>query len=335
MEFATRLEAEGDDHEISAGRFIRMWLGDAPTIEVQTSGSTGTPKTILLEKEKMIYSAKATGTYFKVGEGTSALLCLSADYIAGMMMLVRAMVMGWDLHVVAPERDALVQYDNPYDFVAMVPYQVMHSMHALDKVKKLIIGGGPVSRELETMLQEVSTEAFATYGMTETISHIAVRRLNGAGRSREFTALPDVELSLDERECLVIDAPGVSDEKVITNDIVDLKSARSFVWLGRYDYVINSGGIKVHPEKVEEKLQDSIKFPFIIASAIDKEWGEQVILVVESVEDSELPDFTQYFSVLEKYERPKRIYTVSRFPYTKTGKIKRKDVLQMLKNYKK
>ena len=195
-------------------------------LKFKLRGSTGTPKTIQLEKEKMINSARATGSYFKVGQGTSALLCLSADYIAGMMMLTRAMVLGWDLHVVAPEKDALVQYDNPYDFVAMVPYQVLHSIASLDKVKKLIIGGGPVSTELEDALQNVSTEAFATYGMTETISHIAVRRLNGPGRSTRFSALPNVELALDDRDCLVIHAPEVSDNKVVTNDIVDLQSTQ-------------------------------------------------------------------------------------------------------------
>lgn len=334
LAFAKKLEAEGDDHEMSAGRFIRNWLDDSPTINVNTSGSTGKPKTIKLDKEKMVNSAKATGAYFSRGQGTSALLCLSADYIAGMMMLTRAMVLGWDLHVVAPEKDALVQYDNPYDFVAMVPYQVRHSMHALNKVKTLIIGGAPVTRELEQELQHVTTEAFATYGMTETISHVAIRRLNGTARSSTFTALPEVTFTQDDRDCLVIYAPQVADREVVTNDIVDLHSEKSFTWLGRHDYVINSGGIKIHPEKIEEKLSDHIDLPFIVASIMDKEWGERVILVVENLDEQEVPDYTEHFALLEKHERPKRIFTVSRFPYTPTGKIKRGDILQMLKKYK-
>ena len=142
LNFADGLIEQGADYEVSMASFLEEWLSFDDTVVVKTSGATGTPKEIVLLKEQMINSAKATGAYFKAGEGTKALLCLSSDFIAGKMMLVRAMVLGWDLHVVAPEKDALTEYDNPYDFVAMVPYQLHHSIDALDKVKKLIVGGG-------------------------------------------------------------------------------------------------------------------------------------------------------------------------------------------------
>lgn len=331
--FAESLQKEGDEHEVHIGSFIIHWLDETDTITVKTSGSTGKPKKIKLPKKAMINSARATASYFKLAENTSALLCLPANYIAGKMMLVRAMIMGWNLHVVAPEKDALTQYDNDYDFVAMVPYQVHYSLKDLNKVKKLIIGGGPVSNELEEKLQAVSTEAFATYGMTETITHIAVRRINGPARSEQFSALPNVKFSQDERDCLVISAPDISEEKVVTNDVVTLQSPTSFVWLGRYDNVINSGGVKIFPEKVEEKLTEKIKEPFIIASEKNSELGERVILVVETKSET-ISDYSKAFENLSKYERPKKVVSLSKFPYTETGKIKRAALLEILQKYK-
>lgn len=334
LNFTDDLLHQGAPYEISVARFIEQWLDFSDSVNVITSGSTGTPKELNLAKSAMIESAKATGAYFKLGPGTKALLCLSADYIAGKMMLVRAMTLGWDLHVVAPEADALTEYDNDYDFVAMVPYQVHHSLSALGKVKKLIVGGGPVSKTLETALQESPVEAFATYGMTETITHIAVRRINGFAKSTQFTALPNVNLSLDERSCLVIDVPYLTSDPIVTNDIVDLQSATSFTWIGRYDHIINSGGVKMNPEEIEAKLT-AIDFPFIIASEKDPALGERVILVLENVKGEPIPNYKSAFDQLEKYERPKKMYTLSKFPYTETGKIKRGDVLKVLQKYKK
>jgi len=334
LSIAKALTLKGEDYEISIGEFIQKWLNNEDAITVKTSGSTGAPKKVKISKQHMMNSALATGRYFNLGVGTSALLCLSAKYIGGKMMLVRAMVLGWDLHVVSLEKDALTQYDNDYDFVAMVPYQLYHSMGALKKVKKLIVGGGVVSKELEEKLQGISTEVFATYGMTETISHVAVKRLNGPEHSDIYTALPNVRFSLDGRACLVISAPEIDDAVIVTNDLVDLVSETEFRWLGRYDTVINSGGIKIHPEKVEDKLATFIKIPFIIASEKDEQLGERVILIIEINEKQKTPNYSEAFSVLENYERPKKIYSISKFPFTETEKIKRADIIQLLRKYK-
>ncbi len=335
LELAKNLEKSGVHYEISIGKFLQQWLDDNNTVIVKTSGSTGNSKDIQLYKSQMVNSAKATGVFFKLGENTTALLCLPSNYIAGKMMLIRAMVLGWNLHIVAPQKDALTQYDNEYDFVAMVPYQVHHSIEALHKVHKLIIGGGAVSKELNDKLQAVDTEAFATYGMTETITHIAVRRINGLAKSTDYTALPNVKFTKDERGCLVINAPDISDENIITNDVVNLISPTSFEWLGRIDNMINSGGIKIYPEKIEEKLTSFIELPFIITSENDKELGERIILIFENDGSKKTPNFSEAFSGLAIYERPKKIYTFSKFPFTETGKIKRAEVLQILKENKK
>lgn len=334
LRLAKKLEREGEDFEISIGKFIQKWLNSEDFISVKTSGSTGKSKKIRITKQHMINSARATGTYFNLDEKTSALLCLSAKYIGGKMMLVRAMVLGWDLHIVSPEKDALTQYDNNYDFVALVPYQLYHSINALKKVKKLIVGGGQVSKELEDKVQGISTEIFATYGMTETISHIAIRRLNGPNRTDIYKAIPNVKFGTDGRECLVIHAPEIEDEIIITNDLIELISPTEFKWLGRYDNVINSGGFKIFPEKIEEKLSGFIQLPFIIASEKDEELGERIILILENDEKHLMPNYSEAFAALEGHERPKKIYTISKFPFTETEKIKRADVLQVLRKYK-
>ena len=335
LNFAEGLIEQGDDFEVSMATFLEEWLNFNDYVEVQTSGSTGKPKRIKLLKAQMIHSAEATGAYFKVGEGTKALLCLSSDFIAGKMMLVRAMVLGWDLHVVAPDKDALVQYDNPYDFVALVPYQLYHSINALDKVKKLIVGGGILTKKMEEMLQDKSVEAFATYGMTETITHVAARRINGFAKSEVYHAFPNVKFSADDRGCLVISAPKIASEDIVTNDLVELTSPISFKWLGRADFVINSGGVKINPETVEKKLEPYFNIPFIISSEKDEALGEKLVLVVEDFTSQEKPNYSEIFSTLESYERPKKVYTLSQFPYTETGKVKRSQVKEVLQKFRK
>jgi O-succinylbenzoic acid--CoA ligase len=333
LHFADDLQREGDPHEESMGRFLESWLDFNETLPVHTSGSTGEPKCIELEKFRMINSAKATGSYFKLGPRTSALLCLSPDFIAGKMMLVRAMVLGWDLHVVAPERDALVQYDNDYDFVAMVPYQLTYSIEALAKVRKLIVGGSAVPESLVDRLQDLPTEVFATYGMTETITHVAVRRLNGFARSDHYTALPGVKFHTDEQDRLIIEAPQIMAAPLRTNDQVELVSPTSFRWMGRSDNVINSGGIKINPEHLEQKLNRYIDNRLVVTSQPDEVLGERVVLAIENPSGEDIIGLGTAMEKLGKYERPKKIFTLSRFPLTENGKIKRATIRELLRRH--
>lgn len=334
MNFAEGLIEQGAPFEVSMAHFLEEWLNFEDHVTVQTSGSTGNPKKIKLAKSQMIASAHATGAYFKVGEGTKALLCLSSDFIAGKMMLVRAMVLGWDLHVVAPEKDALVQYDNPYDFVALVPYQLYYSINALDKVKKLIVGGGVLSRQLEDLLAELPVEAFATYGMTETITHVAARRINGFARSEVYHALPDVKFTTDDRGCLVIHAPKLNETDIQTNDRVELLSPISFKWLGREDFVVNSGGVKLQPELIERKLQPFLDVPFVVSSEADEVLGERLVLVVQKgPTDENQRDYKKLFKVLPSYERPKKVYTLSKFPLTDSGKVQRSEIKNVIRKF--
>lgn len=327
-ERANYLIENGKDDEVAIGKFILEWLDENDFITVKTSGSTGIPKNIKLQKNHIFNSAAATVKYFDLKENTKALLCLSSEYIAGKMMLVRAMTAGWNLYATAPEKNPFENIDDTFDFSAMVPYQVFHSLKDLHKVKKLIVGGGAVPLELEQQLQKVNTRVFATYGMTETISHVAVRPINGTEKSAIFSALPEVNFSLKENNCLQIHAPEISEETVVTNDVVEMISPTSFKFLGRADNVINTGGVKVHPEVVEEKLSLHINQPFFIASEKDEALGERVILIIESDEHFQLKDFSTAFKSVSTYEKPKKIYTLPHFIYTETGKVKRAEVLK-------
>jgi O-succinylbenzoic acid--CoA ligase len=314
--------------------FLQEWFSISDTIQVKTSGSTGKPKIIQLKKEFMINSALSTGVFFELPEKTTALLCMSTDYIAGKMMLVRAVVLGWHLDIEDPVSNPLKRLKKQYDFSAMVPIQLQNSLSEIYKIKKLIVGGGIVSDELEKELKHISTDVFATFGMTETITHIAVKKLNhlkDASLNGEegafYKILPHVKISIDNRNCLVINAPKVSEEIVVTNDVVDITSGFEFRWLGRYDNVINSGGIKLHPEEIEKKLSQIIFQRFFVAGIPDSLLGEKLILVIEGKQTNFEFDKVKE---LTKYQIPKNVYFVAKFVDTATNKIQRFKTLDLL-----
>ena len=318
--------------------FLIDWFNDQDFITVKTSGSTGVAKSIQLKKEFMVNSAKATGTFFHLYQDTTALLCMSVGFIAGKMMLVRAMVLGWHLDVLKPSANPLCQITKTYDFSAMVPLQLKASLKELHKIKKIIVGGAAVNNDLKNKLEHLSTEIFSTYGMTETITHVAVKKLNKIAAEKKdssyYKTLPNVSVDIDERGCLVINAPKISTEKIITNDIVKLYSNTTFAWLGRYDTIINSGGIKLNPETIEEKLAEIIKNRFFVTGIPDKVLGEKLILIIEgSFEKKELFTLKEKISklhFLEKYEKPKEILNALKFVETATKKIHRKKTLNLV-----
>ena len=309
--------------------FLHDWFSDSTVIAVKTSGSTGKPKIIELQKEFMSNSAIATGTFFSLSKKTTALLCMSSDYIAGKMMLVRAIVLGWHIDVVLPVSSPLKGVEKTYDFSAMVPMQLQNSLSDIYKVKKLIVGGGIVSQELEQQIQEVSTAVFATFGMTETITHIAVKKLNHYNEVGKppYKLLPSVTISTDQRNCLVIHAPKVSEDIINTNDVVEIISDTEFNWFGRHDNVINSGGIKLHPEEIEKKLSQVISQRFFVTGITDEILGEKLVLVVEGEPFKLILNNTENLS---KYETPKDIYFVGQFIETETKKIQRNKTVELL-----
>ncbi|MEW2921930.1 AMP-binding protein [Muricauda sp. ANG21] len=331
VEIGYSLVKEGEPFEVRIGDFILDWTSDNPTIEVLTSGSTGRPKRIALKKEHMVNSAMATGDYFQLRPSQSALLCLPCTGIAGKMMLVRAMILGLHLDYVEPSSTPLSSTNTNYDFVAMVPLQVQNSLNKLDDVQTLIIGGAPVDSNLRRKLSEVSANVFETYGMTETITHIAVKRINNNPKLY-FETLPNIDIAVDGRECLVIDAPKISEGKIVTNDVVELVGGNQFKWLGRFDSIINSGGVKLIPEEIEKKLNTVIQSRFFIAGIPDEALGQKLILVIEAprVDTTELLKKIKGLPDLHKYEIPKEVYALKSFVETGSGKVHRKKIMEQI-----
>ncbi|MBT8293533.1 MAG: AMP-binding protein [Eudoraea sp.] len=333
-EVAYSLIKEGEDFEKEIGDFLLDWLSPDTELTVRTSGSTGIPIGVALKKQHMVNSAKVTGEYFGLVPGDKVLLCLSTGYIAGKMMLVRAMVLGLEIDFVAPTSRPLDGVAESYKFCAMVPLQLESSIDKLNQIETVIVGGAPVSSQLRKLISSSATRIFETYGMTETITHVAVRPLNHTDTNSDhnaFEILPDISISQDDRKCLIIDAPNISDEPVITNDIVELISERKFLWLGRYDNVINSGGIKLIPEHIERKLSTLIKSRFFVGALPDEKLGQKLVLVVEGENIEGLKELI-YKADLKKFELPKEIYYVPAFKNTTNGKIIREKSLSMIKN---
>ena len=315
--------------------FLDEWHDGSPTLLVHTSGSTGKPKPLWVEKRRMEASARITCGFLGLQQGDTALLCMPLDYIAGKMMVVRALACGLRLVSVEPSAHPMKGLDDsPIDFAAMVPLQVVRTLEVpeererLLRVRHLIIGGGAIDEELEQALQDFPHAVWSTYGMTETLSHIALRRINGAQRDDHYTPFEGVGISLNDEGCLVIDAPAVCPTPLTTNDRASLADdGRRFRILGRRDNVICSGGIKLQTEEIERKLRTRLHVPFMVTKRRDAALGEAVVLLVED------RDTEQYQAVcrdtLYKYERPKLILSVERIPLTETGKPARKEAEEM------
>ncbi|MCO6149001.1 AMP-binding protein [Flavobacterium sp. NRK1] len=312
---------EGEPFERAVGDFLLDWFDQRNYIEMQTSGTTGAPKMIQVDKQAMVHSAMATGNFFDLQPGIRVLHCLPTQFVAGKMMLVRAFILGWDMDLVSPASNPLERNYNSYDFAAMVPLQAQQSLEKLQQIKKIILGGAKVSESLSKQLSVLPIAIYETYGMTETITHIAAKKIG----EEAFTTLPDVRISEDDRHCLVIDPYVICNEPVLTNDVVEIVDDKHFIWLGRYDNVINSGGVKLFPEQIEEKLSSKIQRRFFVKGMPDEKLGQKLVLVIEG-EPMEIDD--KIFSKLGKFEKPKDILFVPHFAETVSGKVIRDKTLE-------
>ena len=313
--------------EVSA--FLEEWFNESDTVLVHTSGSTGEPKPICIRKAHMVNSAKLTCEFFGLDKNSSALLCMPVRYIAGKMMLVRAIVAQFSLLLVPPSSRPLENLTTPLDFIAVVPLQLYTSLEHSEDTEKLnrcgiiLVGGGAIGSELLSKIEGLKTKVYSSYGMTETVSHIALRKLNGEHASTYYRALTNVKLSLSEDETLLIDAPLVSDAVLKTNDLVEFNSKGEFKIIGRIDNVINSGGIKLQIEKIEEKLQNLFDVPYVITSVATPRLGGAVTLLLSSNRFRIAELQTKMKEVLSTYELPKYIFFVENIPLTETKKVDR------------
>lgn len=314
--------------------FLAEWFDGTDRLTVHTSGSTGTPKELLVEKRRMMNSARMTVSYLGLRTGDTALLCMPLQYIAGKMVVVRALVAGLNLLPVPPSGHPLAGLAESPVFAAMIPMQVFNSMQIpaergkLMEVRQLIIGGGAIDDALAAALQPFPHAVWSTYGMTETLSYIALRRLNGAEASGWYTPLAGVTLTADSEGALIIQAPAVNPDMLATNDLVELDAQGRFRVLGRKDNVINTGGVKVQIEQVEAVLRSYLTFPFVITSVPDIKFGERVVMLVEGVSASH-PLLGKALAALPPYWRPKQVIRVDALPVTGTGKPDRATARQM------
>lgn len=327
------------EYKKNAIDFCLEWMSGKEWFSLSTSGSTGVPKPILISRKQMQASAAMTAQALRLKAADKALICLNTDFIAGKMMLVRCMEIGMEMTVVPPSSYPFHGIEDMFfDFTAMVPMQVQHSLEAhpesLEKfnaMKAILIGGASIGLGLEAMLDSIQTPVYSTYGMTETVSHIALRRLNGIEPAEIYKVLPGVTISQDERGCLMVLSEVTDNKTVVTNDLVEIRDPIHFRWLGRIDLVINSGGIKVFPEVLEATIEKTlaaldVRRRFFICGLPHPLLGEEVCLVLEgdAFEPSEGDNILKYLNtVLEKYLVPKKILNIAHFIETGSGKVDR------------
>ena len=327
-EFIQRKHSTESENDLAG--FLNEWYAPEDFIEVKTSGSTGTPKTIRLKKEFVAESAQWTLHFFQLKNNDRVLHCLPLKYIAGKLMIVRALLGEFDLHLVEPSTDFSILKTKKFRFAAMVPNQVAKILRAesepgelLENIEKLLIGGSAIPASLEKVLQEFSTACFSSYGMTETATHIALRKINGEGSDGWYHCLENIKVNLSVEGCLQIIMPGLPEQPLKTTDLAELKNEKTFRILGRSDNVIISGGIKFSPEQIEKKLEPFITKPFLITSLPHESLGEELVLVVEGKETKKAKNSIKEIcrQHLDKFEQPRQVVIVSEIPETTNGKV--------------
>lgn len=331
-----------DQQEARAIQLIKEWQSGAREFTFQTSGSTGTPGRKVFSREQLEASALLTERALKLKPGYTTLICLDVNFIAGAMMIIRSLVTKMNMIIRAPSSDPLHGMNEPVDFVALVPQQ-LHSIldrspAMLDHLQTIIIGGAPLRTQLIEKLQQRTASFYATYGMTETLSHIALQKLNGSDRQTEFHPLPGINISTDNRGCLIIQAVHLGPDPVITNDVAEILGDDKFRIHGRIDQVINSGGIKIQPQKVEDIIQTvfynlGIQVRFFLAGLPDDILGSRLVLVLEGSphsHDEKEKILIALGNALDKYEIPRAFHYTPRFLITPTQKVDRIATLKIL-----
>ena len=307
--------------------FIRKVEGHTPTLQFKTSGSTGEPKYIEHSKSAIEISANKTIGYFQLKENESAALCLSVKHIAGAMMVIRSMIAGLTLHVLPVSKTAVDFIEAKMNFLALVPMQLQHALKSptgisnLKKSEHILIGGAPISTLLNQKLINEKISVYHSYGMTETITHIALKKTGYLGNDH-YKTLEGISISA-ENDVLHIDYPEIINKKIITNDRIELLSNSSFRWLGRVDFVINSAGYKISPEILEEKINTIFKSECIATGIEDDTFGEVIGLIFKGKAPENI-NKKRFSKILHPYEIPKLFTELETFSTTQNGKLDRK-----------
>lgn len=318
-------------------RFVRNWLSGDDTFQFRTSGSTGAPGMVEIKRSQIQASVNATASFLKLQKSDQILLCLAPNYVASIMMAARGLILDLDVHVVKPSADPLAGLNQQrIDFASFVPYQIYHIIEAgrleeLGKIKNVLIGGAPISDEAFRQISSLPNASYMTYGMTETVTHIALMRITGEPGEATYHTLPNLAVGVNEHDCLWVKGAVSRDRTIQTNDVVSFSDEGRFRWMGRRDFMINSGGVKIHPEQVERVIEVMFKAlnltnEFYLFGAPDELLGQKLILAVEGPEpincllDKINPAIKSQFG---KYHQPKDVRYVTGFERTASGKVKR------------
>ena len=317
--------------------FVHLWLSGVENLEVKTSGSTGKPKIISLSRKQILASILNTKKAFSLKKNESMLMNLNIDFIAGKLMILRAIEIKMSIFVVEPSNNPFEKTGNlHFDFLSFVPTQIEFllqnpkSIAILNQAKNIIIGGAAVGQHLENQIQQLKPNVYATYGMTETVTHIALKKLNGVDKSTFFSVLEGVEIRKNKDNCLEIKSETTDNQWIKTKDIVSINENQSFQLIGRKDNIINSGGIKIQLEKIEKKLEKYISKRFFCWGMKEEKLGQQLVVFIESIEKIKINNEMITF---DKYETPKTYFCIPKFIETASGKIdKIKTVNEFIKN---
>jgi O-succinylbenzoic acid--CoA ligase len=315
-------------------QFLAEWMSEKTSFCFQTSGSTGPPKEITVSRNQIEASARATIKRFKLGSRDHALVCIPTHYVGGKMMLIRALIAGMEITLGLPSKDPLLAFPeaHSFTFTAMVPMQLEEILNRegglaqIKRFKVVLLGGAPASTHVEEICKAHALPVWQTYGMTETVSHVALRNLGA--NTKTYHRLQGVEIGINEENCLWIKGP-MTDGKIIqTTDIVEMTGKKSFIWKGRADFVINSGGLKLHPERIEKAIEEMniLHVPFLVVAEQDRKLGQKAVLLLES--ERPLPNESEVLVKIKKIlgskYAPKVIRTVPQLKYTDSGKVDRK-----------
>ena len=307
-------------------KFLEFWKSDKEILFVQTSGSTGKPKEIEIKRNAIINSAKATLDYFKIKENSKFHCCLPTKYIGGKMMLVRAIINKAEIVLTKPTKNVTSELKEKIDFSAMTSMQLENSIHekGFKHIKKLIIGGGPISNQLLEKIDDQPTKCYQTFGMTETVSHIAIRELKNSIIDNPYKCLNHVKILTNKNGNLIINSPKLNIESLTTNDLIQITGNKQFKYLGRSDNIINSGGIKVLPEILEKEIEKILKCKdFFIDKIDDINLGEKIIIVaLKNLKKEKLKEALE--EINDQKIAPKSILFCNHFYYTSNNKINRK-----------
>ena len=319
-------DAETPEWEARIFRFILEFLNDDTTITQQTSGTTGKPKTLTLTKSALIASAKITLETLNIPRSGTAFLCLPIDYIAGKMLVVRALVGQMNLFYSEPSSMPELEGIGKIDLCSMVPmqaYNIFSDYDMLHAMGTLLVGGSEIRPELEEMLQSLKEPAYETFGMAETCSQVGIRRINGEEKDTKFKILKGFDISVDERSCMVVNADFLGEE-IVTNDIIELIEGGYFIWHGRKDNLINSGGKKVHPETIESLIMARVGHPVAVCGVDDEKLGQRIVLAVEKQYCSDTKDLENLVKeVLMSHQQPKEFLLLDKIPLNNAFKIDR------------